>query len=467
MRDQDTAAIFDWYSDEVVSFLNDVSDLPVTSEVAPQDIRHHLQSHFDFSQPRPALEVLDDVRSMLRRWNVHVTHPRCFGYFNPSVSPESIVGDAMVALYNPQLAVWSHAPAAVEIEQHVLGLLMQKFGFDAQTSAASFTTGGAEANLTALVAALTRAFPEYGDDGLAASGARPTVYISAGGHESVVKAAHMVGIGRRAVRTIPIDDKLRMNLETLSHRIKEDRQKGCQPLMVVGTAGTTAAGIIDPLPQIGRLCRDENMWFHADAAWGGAAILSDTLAPALGGIERADSITCDAHKWLSVPMGAGMILCRHRDAIRQAFRISTGYMPATTDQAADPYISSVQWSRRCIGLKVFMPLAILGIDGVVERIDHQAAIGRRLRDVLTDSGWDVLNDTPFPLVCFTNESIGNDLAKAQAIADHVVASGEAWISHIVLSNDRPALRACISSFRTTELDVERLVAALAVAVEAQ
>ena len=124
------------------------------------------------------------------------------------------------------------------------------------------------------------------------------------------------------------------------------------------TAGTTAAGVIDPLPELARFCRDEGLWFHVDAAWGGAAILSPNLRHHLAGIEAADSITCDAHKWFSVPMGAGMFFCRHADAVAEAFHAETTYMPGkTAGPALDPYTTSVQWSRRFIGLKLFLALA--------------------------------------------------------------------------------------------------------------
>ena len=235
--------------------------------------------------------------------------------------------------------------------------------------------------------------------------------------------------------------------------------------MVVGTAGTTAAGVIDPLEDLADVCRTEGTWFHVDAAWGGAATLSRRLSGALAGIERADSITCDAHKWLSVPMGAGMFFCRHRDAVLESFRVSTHYMPGSTDETIDPYAASIQWSRRSIGLKVFLSFATLGVRGVEAMIDHQADMGDRLRADLRSAGWEILNETCLPVVCFTHPGIRGELSRAKRVADRVVASGEAWISHVVLSDGRPALRACISSFRTSPADLERLSSALELALQ--
>jgi glutamate/tyrosine decarboxylase-like PLP-dependent enzyme len=214
----------------------------------------------------------------------------------------SVVADTLVAMYNPQLANWRTSPAANEMERHTLGWLAAKFGLP-ENAIATFTSGGTEANLSAVIVALTRAFPEYGEHGLRHLKAQPSIYLTEETHHSFSKITHMTGLGRRALRTIPTDRSLKMNLEELKKRVAEDRIHGYLPFLVVGTAGTTAAGVIDPLPEIGRFCREQGLWFHVDAAWGGSAILSPKLRRYLAGIDAADSITCDAHKWLSVSMG--------------------------------------------------------------------------------------------------------------------------------------------------------------------
>ena len=158
--------------------------------------------------------------------------------------------------------------------------------------------------------------------------------------------------------------------------------------MVIGTAGTTAAGVIDPLPEIGQFCREEGLWFHVDAAWGGSAILAPSLKHYLAGIGEADSITCDAHKWLSVSMGCGMFFCRHPETVAEAFRADVSYMPGKkVGPVFDPYTNSAQWSRRFIGLKLFMTLAQQGESGYAEMIEHQTRMGNVLRDALRASGW--------------------------------------------------------------------------------
>jgi glutamate/tyrosine decarboxylase-like PLP-dependent enzyme len=205
------------------------------------------------------------------------------------------------------------------------------------------------------------------------------------------------------------------------------------------------------LLDIGRFCRDSGLWFHADAAWGGAAVLSRALRHHLDGIELADSITCDAHKWFSVPMGCGMFFCRYPDSVAEAFRVETSYMPGRpVDSAFDPYTSSVQWSRRFIGLKLFMSLAEHGRAGYAAMIDRQAQLGSLLRGLLVDTGWRIVNSTPLPVVCFTRDGL-NISAFLASLCERQIA----WMSESQIE-DTPVVRACITSFKTTEDDVRRV-----------
>jgi glutamate/tyrosine decarboxylase-like PLP-dependent enzyme len=444
---------FDELQNVVAKLESDIAGGPIVPSVTPEEIRAYLTSRYDFAKPVVLDNVVADVERMLRTWQVQVTHPRYFGLFNPSVTLASIIADTLVAMYNPQLASWRTSPAANEIERHTLAWLTGKFGLPAE-AIASFTSGGAEANLSAMVVALTRAFPDYGDGGLRCLRASPTVYLSAEAHHSFNKIAHMTGLGRGALRTVATGRDLKMDLGDLARRVAEDRLGGFAPFMVVGTAGTTAAGAIDPLPGLARFCESEDLWFHVDAAWGGAAIMSPRLRSYLAGIEAADSITCDAHKWFSVPMGAGMFFCRHPDAVGEAFRAQTSYMPMkTAGPVLDPYTSSVQWSRRFVGLKLFLALAQHGEAGYVEMIEHQTRMGDVLREALKRAGWHIVNTTPLPLVCFTRVGLvtANFLA---ALYERQIA----WMSEVRLGDGAPVLRACITSFRTAESDIEWVVA---------
>jgi len=435
----------------VTKLQGDIENGPIVPNVTPQEIRRYLASHYDFTKPVALDDVVADVEHMLRTWQVQVTHPRYFGLFNPSVTLASIVADTLVAMYNPQLATWRTSPAANEIERHTLGWLTGKFGLPSNAFA-SFTTGGAESNLSAVIVALTRAFPGYRDAGLRHLAASPTIYLTQEAHHGFEKIAHMTGIGHQALRRVATDRDLKMDLADLARRVAEDRRDGFAPFMVVGTAGTTAAGVIDPLPDLARFCRSEDLWFHVDAAWGGAAIVSPRLRDHLAGISDADSITCDAHKWFSVPMGAGMFFCRHTDAVAAAFRATTSVMPGETDGVFDPYRTSVQWSRRFIGLKLFLALAHHGESGYIEMIEHQAQMGDVLRLSLKRAGWRIVNRTPLPLVCFTRDGLVTAKFLAALYARQI-----AWMSEIRLGDSAPVLRACITSFRTTQSDIEWVV----------
>ena len=420
---------------------------PIVPSVTPQEIRNHLTAHYDFKKPVALEEVGADVERLLQAWQVQVTHPRYLGLFNPSVTPASVIADTLVAMYNPQLASWRTSPAANEIERHTLSWLAGKFGLPVDT-AANFTSGGAEANFSAIVVALTRTFAGFGEGGLRSLPKTPAIYLTGEAHDSFNKIAHMAGLGRSALRIVAAGPDLKMDLADLAAKVAEDRKNGFAPFLVVGTAGTTAAGVIDPLPDLARFCRAEDLWFHVDAAWGGAAILSPALKAHLAGIELADSITCDAHKWLSVAMGAGMFFCRHPDSVSEAFRADTVYMPRPTPGATfDPYTTSVQWSRRFIGLKLFLSFAHYGEAGIVERIEHQSRMGCVLRHSLQHSGWRIVNHTPLPVVCFTREGLDTTKFVSALLRGQI-----AWMSETRLGGS-PVVRACITSYRTTEADI--------------
>ena len=427
---------------------SDIANGPIVPTVTPKEIREYLSSRYDFANPLPLDDVIADVEGMLRKWQVHVTHPRYFGLFNPSVTIASIVADSLVAMYNPQLAAWRTAPGPNEIEGHTLAWLAGKFGLPGET-VSNFTGGGGESNFSAVIVALTRAFPGYLEGGLTEMAKSPTIYLTGGAHHGFLKIARMSGLGSRSLRTIAMDTDLKMDLNDLAKQVDEDRRSGLTPFFVIGTAGTTSAGIIDPLPELGRFCRSQNLWFHVDAAWGGAAAISPRLRGYLDGISEADSVTCDAHKWFSVPMGAGMFFCRHPESVSRAFESEISFMPRKTGDVLDPYTSTVQWSRRFIGLKFFLALAERGEPGYIEMIEHQARMGDVLRRSLQLCGWRIVNKTPLPVVCFTRDGL---VASKFLAALH--ARQIAWMSEVRLDDGEPVLRACITSFRTTEQDIE-------------
>jgi aromatic-L-amino-acid decarboxylase len=432
-----------------------IRDLPVARDVVPGEFARVAAERYPLASPTPIESIVADVRQWLERGNVHTVSPRYYGLFNPAVHFSGAVADLLTAIYNPQVGGWFHSPAATEIEQYTLRTLAGLVGIERPVSA-HFTSGGSEANLTAVLTALAHRFPEYSTGGTRAIAGRPVLFVSGAAHHSFWKTAQHTGLGRDAVRVVKVDDRLRMRAGDLRDQIGRAREAGETPFFVTATVGTTAAGVIDPLRAIGDVCRDEDLWFHVDGAWGASAALAPRLRSHLDGISLADSLTWDAHKWLSVPMGAGMFFTTCPESTREAFDIEASYVPQDS-AGTDFYRESIQWSRRFIGLKLFMTLAHLGLDGCARHVEHQADIGDYLRAQLAKSGWLIVNDTPLPLVCFTHPTIDSGDRDLAAVRQQIVHGGH-WISTTALPNGRTALRACITNYATAEVDIDDLVA---------
>lgn len=436
--------------------IRNIDDLRVAPELAVPEIRAMIESH-DFSQPLDPLVAVDFAANGMTEYQVHTPHPRYFGLFNPAPTTMGIAADALVAAFNPQIAAWSHSPFAAEVERRLIRCFGERFGYEVNRTDGAFCSGGAEANHTAVLTALVNAFPDYVTGGVRALPAQPVFYTSSESHHSFLKAARMCGIGADAVRHVPVDGELKMIPDELQRAVSRDCAAGYLPFLVVATAGTTNAGVIDPLSELAEVVHRERLWYHVDAAWGGAAAIVPEMRPLLNGIARADSITFDAHKWLSVPMGAGIYITRHPDIMDRTFRTQTAYMPkeAAALDIVDPHLHTMQWSRRFTGLKVFLSLLVSGWNGYADAIRHQTAMGALLREKLQAGGWRIENQTPLPVICFSDP----DGADPHAIAMQVVSSGEAWISTTVLHGNT-VLRACVTNYRTQPSDVQALTECL-------
>jgi aromatic-L-amino-acid decarboxylase len=411
-------------------------------------------AEFDFAAPLPLDAMLSWTVGQLEHGVTQMTHPRYFGLFNPAPTFPAQCADRIAAAFNPQLATATTSPAAVAIEAHVVAQVARRAGMPAQT-VGHFTSGGAEANFTALIGALTAA-----NDGFAARGARafagqPVFYASRESHLAWVKIAHQAGIGRDAVRLVATDGSGRLDPAALTAMILADRAAGLAPVMVVATAGTTNAGMVDPLVPCAEIARRERLWLHVDAAWGGALIASDKHRAVLAGVEAADSLTIDAHKWFAVTMGCGMFFTPHAGVLSSAFRVSTGYMPSH-DTGSDPYLNSLQWSRRFLGLRLFLSLAAAGWTGYARHVEHAIELAALLAEGLASRGWRVVNRSPVAVLC-AEPPVGS--AEVQAIVARVLASGRAWIS-VAAFEHRKVIRACVTHGETTSDDVAALVEAL-------
>jgi glutamate/tyrosine decarboxylase-like PLP-dependent enzyme len=409
---------------------------------------------FDFHEPAPLDDLLSWTITRLEEGVTQVTSPRYFGLFNPAPTFPSQCADRITAAFNPQLATATTSPAAVEIEAHVIRAVAQRAGLPPE-SGGHFTSGGTEANYTSLICALTQAEPRFGETGARAFAGQPVFYASRESHLAWLKIAHQAGVGRAAVRLVPTDGSGRLDTAALEPMIEGDRAAGAIPVMIVATAGTTNAGMIDPLSDCAAIARRYGLWFHVDAAWGGALIAADRLRPQLGGIEKADSVTIDAHKWFATTMGCGMILIRDPRILPRVFEVTTGYMPSH-DAGHDPYMSSAQWSRRFLGLRLFLSLAAAGWKGYGRHVERTIGLASLLATRMETRGWTIANRSPVAVVCAEPPASSPDIA---TIVARVLASGRAWVSAATFEG-RPVLRACPTNGETTVDDVGELVAVL-------
>ena len=411
-------------------------------------------AEFDFQQPRALDDALAWVVGTLESGVVHITNPRYLGLFNPAPTFPAQCADRIAAVFNPQLATSTTSPVPIEMEAHAIRAVARRAGFP-ETATGHFTTGGAEANYTALICALTRACPGFAMEGARAFSGAPTFYVSNEAHLAWLKIAHQSGIGRSAVRLVATDGTGRISVNALSAAIEADRAVGNVPIMVVATAGTTNAGMIDPLAECGEVARAAGLWYHADAAWGGAVVASDRLRGLMANVEAADSMTIDAHKWFATTMGCGMFITRDAAILSSAFQVSTTYMPSNL-RDLDPYVTSVQWSRRFLGLRLFLSLAVAGWSGYGEHIERSVDMASCLKDKLLSRGWNVVNNSPLAVLCLSPPP---GSPNERSIVSRVLGSGRAWVSTATFEG-QPVIRACITHGQTTPDDLDEVVDAL-------
>lgn len=442
----------------VEAYLADVPELGAGGPADDGAARAALEKlNFDApTVPEDAVElVLDALRSTQR----HVSHPRYFGLFEAAPTTMGIAAETLAATFNACLATREGSPFGVAAEDRIVAEFGAQFGYPGPHVDGVVTTGGSESNHSALLLALNSAFPSYGDHGLIGFDRRPIVYISAETHPSVAKAVRLSGLGAESLRVIGTDAAFRIDLGALREAITADLRAGHRPLMLVLTAGTTGTGAVDPIADGSRVAEEHGLWLHVDAAWGGAAALLPEMRPVFDGLERADSIAFDPHKWMSVPLGAGLLLTRHRGLLDRAFAVRAAFLDGTGEVGTgDPYARSMRWSRGFGGLKILLSLAVAGWEGYRAALRRQIDLGGLLRDELSAAGWRVVNATPLPVVCFDAGGSGDaDLLKLTAKSVNV--SGAARI-FLVRLGDRTALRACVTNPATEAADVTALVALL-------
>lgn len=444
-----------YLTDKMEDYLSQTKDWKATPELNKEAVVDYIENN-NFSSPLPINEAIDFVMEGFRKYHVHTPHPHYMGLFNPRANFASIVGDTITATVNPQMAAWSHAPFANEVEAYIIKMIGDKFGFDRTDGV--FTSGGAEANLTAVTTGLNYIFPEYKEKGIKGIKRTPRLYCSKESHHSLLKAGAITGIGMDNVVAIPVNKDLSMRTDVLEESIRKDIDNGFAPFMIAATAGTTGAGGFDPLQKIRGIADKYGLWMHTDAAYGGACIIPDEYRYLLSGIELSDSITFDAHKWLSVPMGAGIYLTRHEDILSRSYNMDTDYMPKEAQgmDIIDPFTHSIQWSRRFTGLKLYMSLLVHGWEGYAESISEDIATGNYLREKLLETGWTIYNDTVLPIVCFNRENKIEDDAWIKNLVNNLVKEGKMWLS-VYTVNETTCARACITNYLTRKEEIDFIV----------
>ena len=424
-----------------------------------------------FSEPLPLEgrqfeEVLSFVRQHVMPFPFGNSHPRFFGFINATADPVGITADYLAASMNPNC--WGGDHAAVHVENEVMRWIAQIVGYPAAAEGI-LVSGGSMANFTALAAARRAMTPgNVREDGLAGDG-RPhlAVYASDQVHHCVDKAVDLLGIGTRNLRKIPTDESFRIRLDLLEDAISRDRRAGFLPAIVVGNAGTVNTGAIDPLEELAELCRRESLWFHADGAYGAMARLSPALAPLFTGLERADSIAADPHKWLYVPYEAGAALVREPGRLAATFRKFPEYL-ATDPESPFPgpvwfAERGVELSRGFKALKVWMGLMTHGARAYAKSIENDVALARFLADGVDQRPeFERMADQELSIVNFRYRPSGAALSDDEvdrlnrAIVNRLVGDGSFLLAPTILKG-RTAMRACIVNFRTTEEDLTFLL----------
>jgi glutamate/tyrosine decarboxylase-like PLP-dependent enzyme len=449
----DRERIGSWLNLELEQSLRRVQSGPVSPTIDMQEFRAELAA-FDFKEPRPLEAALRWTIERMEHGIVQMANPRYFGLFNPGANFPAQCAEHIAASFNPQLASSASSPVPVALESHVIRAVARRAAFGDE-AAGHFATGGSEANYTGLLCALTAAHEKFSADGVRAFAGPVKFYTSRDCHIAWLKIAHQAGVGRAALRLIDTDGNGRMDPQALLRAIAEDRAAGAVPVMVVATAGTTGAGMIDPLQACADIAQEQGLWLHVDAAWGGAALASNRMRGVLGGIERADSITIDAHKWLATTMGCAIFITRRPELLSEAFHASTNFMPSSIS-GVDPYLNSVQWSRRFLGLRLFLALAAAGWEGMGAHVERGVEVIERVKQGLLALGWKIANDSPLAVL---NAIPPANLGEVRTLVRRVVASGRAWVAP-TLFEGREVVRICATNGETNMQDVEALIAAL-------
>ena len=410
-------------------------------------------------------KVLSEVFREMVDKGFHVPSGNYFGLMNPTPTYMGVMAETLVAALNPQLATVKRSQLASKIEHETIRWIGERVGWPGEFNG-TFTTGGNEANFSGLALALASKFPNAIEEGVASIGAPPVLYASAEAHHSIDKSAGLLGLGRKALRRIAVNENIQLDPQILLQTIEADLASKKTPFCVVATTGTTNTGGVDDLMAIAEICRRYDLWLHVDGAYGGSVIFSDQHRDLLCGIEHADSITIDPHKWMAMPLAAGVILTRHPEMLERAFAVAAPYMPkAAESKGLDNSRISTQWTRRMNSLKLWLTLRVHGRKAYEEHIDRQLNLaGHFVSWIRASEHFELAAPQVLPIVAFRFKAPSlsqPQLAEAHArIVDEVTRDGHRWISETNV-NGHSVLRMMVISYLTEERHLRDLGSALA------
>lgn len=442
---------------------------PVVSSATPDDLERL------FDEPLPLLgmtaeEIFEKFARDVEPHAMQVPSPRYFGQFNPAPLAIGVWADALCSSLNQNAGAWRNGPTSAIIEAQVIRWLCEMIGYSAQAFGV-LASGGSEANLIALKCARDRVSKDMCRLGVRAFGSGLTVYTSNQCHYSVEKSLDILGLGRESLRKIETDDRFHVKLDDLIRAIETDVGEGRRPFCIVGVAGTTSTGVIDPLPELAAIAREHDCWFHVDAAYGGGLAFSDKHKAKLRGIELADSITFDPHKWMFVPFSCGTTLVRDGGQIlRDSFDMSPEYLRENrgfADAQYDFFRYGQMGTRRFNALKLWMCFKFMGKNGYAQTTEHHIELAEYLAGRLdANPDFERVGEIETAVCCFRYlplEVRAMPLADQdnvqQALQQRIERSGEAFFPSTIL-HGRRALRVNINSYLTERRHIDHLVESL-------
>jgi len=453
--------LIDW----IAQYLTEIREYPVLPRTTPGAIAARLPEAAP-ARAEALDDILRDVREILVPGITHWQHPGFFGYFSITASVPGILAEVISAALNVNGMLWATSPAATELEQVTVRWLAQLLGLD-DGWFGQLTDTASTSTLLALAAARERdPALQIRQRGLAGRQDLPVlrVYCSELAHSSVDKAVMLLGLGSDNLVRVPVDDAFRMRTDLLEQQLAADRAAGYRPLAIVATAGTTGVASVDPVRRIAAIAARERVWLHVDAAYAGAVAVAPELRGVLDGVDAADSLVVNPHKWLFTPVGCSALWVRDTDALRRAFTLVPEYLRTEAGASLDYHDVGYQLGRPFRALKLWMVLRAFGAEGLAARIRaHNALAQRFAAQVRETPDWEVAAPVHFSLVCVRYAPPGLDAGETDALnrrmLAHVNAGGRVLLSHTTVGG-RVVLRLAIGNARSDDQDVDAAWAAL-------